>query len=124
MHVRDHRRVESITLDCCAPRLPELCASSFARSRVRFFATRDFAAGDLIYKAPVWLANWRAEFILETDLGRTVHTSESLGYELYTEVIEMWPEPVRRAIVLHYDLQDPEPDEILEAVTGNFERRP
>ncbi len=123
MRVRDHRRVESITLDCRAPQLPDTVRVGRSPGRgFGFFATRDFAAGDIIYEAPVRLANWRAEFILETDLGRSVHTSESLGYELYTEVIEMWPEHVHRAIALHYDLQDPEPEEILEAITGNFER--
>jgi S-adenosylmethionine decarboxylase len=124
MRVQGHRRVASYTLDCRGLQLPD--GVRVGRSPGRgfgLFASRDFASGELIYDAPATLAEWNAEFLVETDLGRSIHSADSLGYELHPPLIENWSEQVRHALALHYGLQDPSPNVILRSVTGEYERQ-
>jgi S-adenosylmethionine decarboxylase len=123
MRVQGHRRVASYTLDCRSPQLPD--GVHVGRSPGRgfgLFASRDFASGELIYESPATLAEWDAEFTCETDLGKSVHSADSLGYELHPPLIESWSEQVRHALARHYDLQDPPTDMILRSVTCEGER--
>jgi S-adenosylmethionine decarboxylase len=123
LRVQGHRRVTSIALDCRGPQLPD--GVRVGRSPGRgfgLFASREFASGELIYEAPATLAEWDAEFIVETDLGKSVHSADSLGYELHPHLVESWSEQLRHTLVRHYDLQDPSTDMIIERVTDEHER--
>jgi hypothetical protein len=123
LRVRGHRLVASYTLDCRQPHLPE--GIRVGRSPGRgfgLFAGRNFSPGELIYDTPGTLAEWDAEFIVEHDVGRSVHNADSLGYELSAELEDIWPARIREAIARHYHLDNQSLAAILQHVTGDYER--
>ena len=123
IRVRGHRRVASYTLDCRQPQLPDNIHVGRSPGRgFGLFASRNFSDGELIYDTPGMLAEWDAEFILEHDLGRSVHSADSVGYELSPELVDIWPEQIRDAIARHYELKNPALAVIHQHVTGDYER--
>ena len=123
MRVRAHRRVVSYTIDCRHPQLPD--GIYVGRSPGRgfgLFASHNFSDGELIYDTLGTLAEWDAEFIVEHDVGRSVHNADSLGYELSPKLVNIWPETIRDAIARHYELKKPSLAVIHQHVTGYYER--
>ena len=85
------------------------------------FAVRDFSPGELIYVATGEQVGWDAELIIETDLGRTIHSGDSYGYEISSVWAKNWPQQIREAIANHYQLQNPTIDELIASVTADEE---
>ncbi len=124
IRVKDHRRVASFVLDCRGNKLPNSVFVGRSPGRgFGLFVSRDFSLGELIYESPATMAEWDAEFIVETDLGRSIHSGDSFGYELHPPLIETWSEQVRKTLMQHYNLQDPTPAMLLRSITDDGRRQ-
>ncbi|MCP4070400.1 MAG: adenosylmethionine decarboxylase [Hyphomicrobiales bacterium] len=123
MRVHGHRRVASYILDCRGNLIPDSVFVEKSPGRgFGLFAARDFSIGELIYNSSATLTEWDAEYVVKTDLGKSLHDADSLGYELHLPLIDMWPEQVRHTLARHYDIQDMSSTAILKCVTGEGER--
>ena len=123
IQVRGHRRVVSYTLDCRHPQLPDSIYVGRSPDRgFGLFASRNFSDGELIYETLGTLAEWDAEFIVEHDLGTSIHDADSLGYELSPELDDIWPQKIRDTIARYYGLKNPSLAVIHQHVTGFYKR--
>ena len=117
MEVLNHRRVETHHIDLRGA-VPEGVRLGVSDQRgFGLFADRHFSAGDLIYVARGGMVAWEAELVIQTDLGRTLHSGDSYGYEIGGLWVDLWSEQVRNAIIQQYQLENPTTAELIASVT-------